>query len=448
MPDTTSDLEIHPHERQALEALLQFPLTEALFTRRSRRFALGGELPEGPLAYKSRYNPYPLSELERLLILTTVGGVTGWHNLISHHKNVAPNLPSYSGMAAGRTFPSAAGFHTSQIFFTDDSGTYIFKTRDASPPVSRDAQGQVDPVALLLAHKQYIERLSNSRLYIPPHEPYMAGHNAWNANKPGSLLVWPIADVAQHQLLKLLFIAQNGFVLYDDVHNRSIPGLEKYKDYVAVDKPYPLTAFDQATLAEVSAEISTAVFAGHLMQQAMGLGGWMLNGLDRVRTLGASGDPTVPGLGFRYDFKPGWSRPNPTGLEGVFEGFCPPHYPHLKAAVEALVERKYKAGGPYNPETPGPWKDSKAVRSQAFPHAEWLIEVVALQAQYLFDTFGKFPATVPTIYSLMFLQTHHLDLEFYDRFFEPGAYLQTHREHLEKWHGVRLEDLPKIDDSR
>lgn len=120
----------------------------------------------------------------------------------------------------------------------------------------------------------------------------------------------------------------------------------------------------------------------------------------------------------------------------------------MKAAVEALVERKYKAGGPYNPETPGPWKDSKAVRSQAFPHAEWLIEVVALQAQYLFDTFGKFPATVPTIYSLMFLQTHHLDLEFYDRFFEPGAYLQTHREHLEKWHGVRLEDLPKIDDSR
>lgn len=168
MPDTTSDLEIHPHKRQALEALLQFPLTEALFTRRSRRFALGGELPEGPLAYKSRYNPYPLSELERLLILTTVGGVTGWHNLISHHKNVAPNLPSYSGMAAGRTFPSAAGFHTSQIFFTDDSGTYIFKTRDASPPVSRDAQGQVDPVALLLAHKQHIEGSPTPGSTFPP----------------------------------------------------------------------------------------------------------------------------------------------------------------------------------------------------------------------------------------------------------------------------------------
>ncbi|WP_163852413.1 hypothetical protein [Paenibacillus elgii] len=27
----------------------------------------------------------------------------------------------------------SAGFHTSEIFFTDDTGTYIFQTRDAKP---------------------------------------------------------------------------------------------------------------------------------------------------------------------------------------------------------------------------------------------------------------------------------------------------------------------------
>ncbi|KZK15496.1 hypothetical protein A3962_02120 [Meiothermus taiwanensis] len=111
--------------------------------------------------------------------------------------------------------------------------------------------------------------------------------------------------------------------------------------------------------------------------------------------------------------------------------------------MEAVVARKYQPGGPFNPETPGPWKDTPAVRARAFPHEEWLVEVVATQAQYLFDTFGKFPATVPTIYSLMFLQTHHLDPEYYDRFFEPGAYLQTHKEHLETWHGLRLDELPR-----
>ncbi len=29
---------------------------------------------------------------------------------------------------------------------------------------------------------------------------------------------------------------------------------------------------------------------------------------------------------------------------------------------------------------------------------------------------------------------HHLDLEFYDQFYEPGAYLRTHASHMERWH--------------
>jgi hypothetical protein len=44
--------------------------------------------------------------------------------------------------------------------------------------------------------------------------------------------------------------------------------------------------------------------------------------------------------------------------------------------------------------------------------------------------------------SLMILnsvQAHHLDLEFYDRFFTPGAYLRTHAEHMKRWHGHSAE---------
>ena len=33
-----------------------------------------------------------------------------------------------------------------------------------------------------------------------------------------------------------------------------------------------------------------------------------------------------------------------------------------------------------------------------------------------------------------YLQAHHLDLDFYDKFHKPGAYLQTHAQHMEKWH--------------
>ena len=53
---------------EALRQLSTFPLVEALYGRRSRRFAFGGEIPEGPLAYRSKHEPVPLTELERMLV--------------------------------------------------------------------------------------------------------------------------------------------------------------------------------------------------------------------------------------------------------------------------------------------------------------------------------------------------------------------------------------------
>jgi hypothetical protein len=89
---------------------------EALFGRRSRRFTLGGEIPDGPLAYRSRHDPFPLDEPERMLILSAMGGTTGWHFSITRHARYRPHVPNYSAAAAGRTFPSAAGFHTAELF--------------------------------------------------------------------------------------------------------------------------------------------------------------------------------------------------------------------------------------------------------------------------------------------------------------------------------------------
>ncbi len=443
MPDVDNrSKDAADREVEALEHLLDFPLVDAIFGRRSRRFLLGAEVPDGPLAYRSSHQPLPLSDLERLLILSAVAGKTGWHSGITRHQRYAPKLSNYPAAAAGRTFPSAAGFHTSEVFFTDDSGVYVFRTRDLPPLTERQPDGLQEVVALVRAHERCITRLSDQRLVIPPFEPYMEGHNSWVANRPGSLLVFPVGDVAQHALLNLFFYAQNGFVIYDDVNDRPIPGLERFKDIVDVEHPYPLSFLDQYSFAEVTAELSTAAYAGALMQQALGLGGWMFNGIDRLTVLGASGNPEVPGLGFRFDTDSRWALPNPTGLTGVFEGFTPPHYPTMRDAVEAVVARKFGPGGPHHPETPGPWRDSREVRSAAHPHDERQRELVALQAQYLYDTFGKFPATVPTIFILMYLQTHHLDLEYYDRLFEPGAYLSSHAEHLRRWHGLQQDELP------
>ena len=227
--------------------------------------------------------------------------------------------------------------------------------------------------------------------------------------------------------------------LYDDVNRREIPGLAGFSGLVNVDDPLPLTFAEQYALTEATAELVTACYAGVLLLQGMGLGGWMFDGIDRFAMLGASGRSDVPGLGFRYDQDERWPVPNPTGREGVFEAYCPPHYPDMAAAVEAFAERKFGPGGPFHPGTPGAWTDSPRVRGSAQIHDPAFKACVARQAQYVFDTFGKFPGTVPSVFIMNYVQAHHLDLDFYDRFFKPGAYLRTHAEHMQRWHGERQE---------
>lgn len=419
---------------QGFHDALNFPLVQALLGRRSRRFALGNSIPEGALAFTSRHEPVPLSELEELLLLTSMAGNTGWHFMITYNALYAPHLANYAGAAGGRTFPSAAGFHTSNLFFTNDAGTYYFDTRDAPSLAERDGD-QVDVEALLEAHRGRIKKLSDGRLYLPREDPAIVeGHNTWSANVPGSTLIIPVADLAQHLLANLCYLLQNGFTIYHDINGERIPGIERFGHLANVEEPFPLSYVEQLGFAEAMVELGTSCYAGALTLQAMGLGGWMYNGLDRFTILGASGDPGVPGLGFRYDTDERWPLPNPTGLEGLFEGYCPPHYPDMRAAVEALAERKFGKGGPFNEATQGPWKDNAAVRGSAQIHSDEFKECVALQAQYIYDRFGKFPGTTPSMYAITYLQAHHLDLEFYDHYFGPGAYLETHARHMERWH--------------
>ena len=85
-------IELTDGQREALRRLAEFPLVSALYGRRSRRFPLGGEIPDGPLAYRSQHDPVPLTELERLLVLTACAGTTGWHYAIMRHarEHLAP----------------------------------------------------------------------------------------------------------------------------------------------------------------------------------------------------------------------------------------------------------------------------------------------------------------------------------------------------------------------
>ena len=126
---------------EALEHLAGFPLVEALFGRRSRRFALGGEIPDGPLAYKSKHEPLPLTELERALVLASMGGTTGWHYGITRHARYAPHVSNYPsgrrGAPSRRPPASTPPSSSSPTTRAPTSSRPAMRARWSTPPPRR-----------------------------------------------------------------------------------------------------------------------------------------------------------------------------------------------------------------------------------------------------------------------------------------------------------------------
>ena len=54
-----------------------YPLFDAIFNRRSRRFALGAEIPGGPTKHKSDKPPLPLDEIEEAMLVWAGTGISG-----------------------------------------------------------------------------------------------------------------------------------------------------------------------------------------------------------------------------------------------------------------------------------------------------------------------------------------------------------------------------------
>jgi len=152
---------------------------EMLAFGQARRSFLGAEIPDGLLAYKSRHQPVPLSELEKLLVVTACGSNTGWHHMIYRAQLYVPQLSNYSAAADGRPFPSAAGFHISKTFFTDDEGVYLLDNRDSPACADRAPDGSLPFDAVIEGVKGRIKKVREGRLGVPPEVPYVEPHNTW-----------------------------------------------------------------------------------------------------------------------------------------------------------------------------------------------------------------------------------------------------------------------------
>ena len=423
---------------EAVRNLLDYPLMNAIFGRRARRFGLGMRIPSGPLTFTSRHDPVPLSELERSLLLAVGTGVSGWSFGVPFGPDRPDQHAHYSVRFTGRTAPTAGGFGTPAMLVTDDDGTYLTNTRDVTPERMLEFEGIEDEAERVIAVvREHTVTLSGERLDLPAAPPHMLEPNLWMANAPGSTMFMPIADASESVLALMAMAIGNGNVIVDDAAGRPAGDLEPFirSGLLNGDKRMPLSVMQQVSY---ESNCSEAAFMAHnmvLTMQAMGLGGLYFAGLNRWSILGAFAEDGIQGFGFRFQRDGRWTLPNPVGLDGHFEALCPPYHADMHAAVAAFVERKFGPDGTYDGAAPGPWKDTPAVRASVDRYDDAFVECLATVAQYVYDTYGKFPGAFNTIVLPGFVQAVHLDTEFYDEHYREGAYLDTHAEHMRRWHG-------------
>ena len=421
-----------------LRDLASFPLLDALFGRRSRRFGLGMTIPDGPLAHRSAYEPVGLSAQERLLLILIGAGISGWNFAIPYTPSGEPgSAANYTNRLIGRTFASGAGVHSSELLITDDWGSHItqFRDLDATRLAEYGEVSDLHRLGELLA--PHIVRVADGRIEIPARPPHLVGHNHWVTNRPGTTLFVPVVDTTQHYFTLLAILAGEGYVFHSHERGRALGDPGPLTELGVLDSatPFPVEFLEQQMLGSACSEASFMANNIMLAMQAIGLGGYVYSGINAHTILGAFAADGLPGFGFRFQSDPRWPTPNPIGLDGLLEPLAPPYVRDMTEAAQLFATRKFGPGGTYDPARGGPWRENAAFKSAVAPYSPELVHYIGSVAQDVHDTFGKFPGTIPTIWAGIFTQSQHVDPDFYERHYDEGALLDTHRHHFENWHG-------------
>ncbi len=441
----------------ALEHLLRYPLFDALFRRRSRRISKGlKEVLAGSLTYKSTQQPQPLSPLEEAVMIVATG-VTGLTMPDQPFKTEQGKDLVGTPMLeiAGRSASSPDNAQSTHFFMINDSGTYLIKApADAAPPrLTSDAAGVQTLIDFAARCKV---KVLDRRLDFPRQFPYYFGRNRYVSNVAGSTLFVPVVDMTRQYINQFMYLLcqDDGYrpTFIDDWNFYRVAGVKKWvkNGFLNKDLKIPI---GYANTFRIHVESDLLVQNLLLLIQAMGLGGWVHAAFNGPYLLGS---PTFsaesgPGLGFRFLTPkkllrkllipitplPAW-QPNPVGLDGLLEGYCPPYYPDMPAAVDALLQTKYGPAGVYRNQAKFDqiFQPGLAARFlEEVPHyTPETIECCKDVCSYIYNTYGRFPAHVDAMYVPgVWVQAHHLDLKYYDQWFRNG-YTDTQADHEARWH--------------
>jgi hypothetical protein len=451
------------------ERLARYPLLDALIERRSRRFGKGMSLNGGPLAYDSKHAPQPLSLEEEAALAFAGCGITGFALAeLPYESGDAPEAGGGNIMThfVGRTVASGDAMHNITLFVINDEGTWMLKRpqdylRDEIADLSQAARER----RLVELYEKSRVRIAEGRLDVPRELPFVAPFNKWAANLPGTTYFLPVAECSALYINILLsaFGEEFGYFVVDERSRFKPPGIARFarsKGGHLHDDPgegrLATVGFLETWLYEfIAIEQGGMLQNLGLMTQALGLGGfphfaahpflWFQTLGFRMQEIPFSRTIGAGPLTTRLMRALGKDLPVPTAVgleqdgETLIKPFCPPYYRNMEEAVLAFVDYKYEQGkGTFRDggNATG-WQDGARVQVGIPPYSDEAITATISYCEYVYERYGRFPANSGPFRTILAHQAHHLDPDFYDRFYRPEALTEAQRQHLPNQHDER-----------
>ena len=472
----------YPNASERLRALLDYTLMQAINERRTRRLAHGQSLLAGELSHETQNEPHPLDPLEEAILIVSTGLTgTAMHDGPLKKPDGSPeDLGSMFSNIIARSGPSADNSQATSFFMINDEGVWLIgrpRGKEALKSLASRPRSWLEwsDDDWLSAAESVKVKVHDDRMQFPRDFPYYIGWNKQLSNRPGSTIFLPVVDCTRQyiNILLILMSEPDGQrpLIIDDWQRFKPRTFLDWKAWIAQfiglgpKIPYqPIGGIERAQDGFVNPDIPVPLGAGYalrtdyesffLMQnlmlvgQAMGIGVWGHGSIWPQHVFQRDPEKGWFGLGFRHlDPKLGhkWpplpaSQHNPVGLDGVLEGLCPPYVKSMAEAVDVVIEEKYGSAGTFVDKEVFSYAYRDGSNAEAYlrmqnRHPPEAIRYAKEICTYIYETYGRFPAHIDAFYTPGFwIQCHHLELEYYDRHYDPYLY-RNQAAHHGQWHG-------------
>jgi hypothetical protein len=453
-----------PARSPGLDALLDRPLLETIWRRRTHRVSQGSAVLGGSMSYESKEPRAPLSELEEAILIAMTGctGLTMPDRPIQDPATAQPIMAKPNLTMAGRTAGSPDNAQGTHFFMINDTGTYFL--RNLPPPA--EGENALSAERAIERARQAKVRILDHRLDVPEGKrdfPAYLDSNRFLSNQPGTTIFFPVVDLSRQYINGMMYLLTQPDgarpAIVDDRNFYQPAGVKQWvkNGFLNKDIKIPLG---------VIGSLRTQIEADLLLQNlfltadAMGLGGWIHGSISPPVALGDPKFSKTYGSMLGFDFVvPRWRltdilrwhiplpryanlRSNPIGLrykgEHLIKGMCPPYYDTMAEAVDAVIKDKFGEGGVYADQSlfARIYREDFGRRYLA-EAAVYNADVIACAKDictYIYQTHGRFPAHCDAIHVPgVWLQTHHVEVAYYERFFRDGL-TETHKRHHQDWH--------------